>query len=126
MSVGAGLLLALGPGAVALPVAVPAGLFLGWLHERAVDSPAASARPGGARDRGAPRPRGAVGLGGFVVRELCVQFAVNLALLGVALVVLWPLGTLAWAVLAGTAFGSGLWAAVLIAPWFGVACWRTA
>ena len=82
VSVGAGLLLALGPGAVALPVAVPAGLFLGWLHERAVDSPAASARPGGARDRGAPRPRGAVGLGGFVVRELCVQFAVNLALLG--------------------------------------------
>jgi hypothetical protein len=121
VSVGAGLLLALGPGAVALPVAVPAGLFLGWLHERAVDSPLRRRRGRVALEIAARLGRGEpVGLGGFVVRELCVQFAANLALLGVALVVLKPLGTLAWAVLAGTAFGSGLWAAVLIAPWFGV------
>lgn len=120
VSAGAGLLLALGPGAVAIPVAVPAGLFLGWLHERAVDSPLRRRRGRVTLEIAARLGRGEpVLLGGFVARELFVQFAANLALLAAALVVMKPLGALAWEVLAETPLGSGLWAAVLIAPWFG-------
>ncbi|MBI4678903.1 MAG: PTS sugar transporter subunit IIC [Elusimicrobia bacterium] len=121
VSAGAGLLLALGPGAVGLPVAVPAGLFLGWLHERLVDSPLRRRRGRLAHSTAEALARGVdAPLGRMIAQELALQFVATWALLIAALVVLKPLGMRTWAVLSPTALGTGLWFAALAAPWFGM------
>ncbi|MFA6315791.1 MAG: PTS sugar transporter subunit IIC [Elusimicrobiota bacterium] len=121
VSAGGALLLALGPGAVALPVAVPAGLVLGRLHERLVDSPLRLRRGQIARRVAAALGRGEdVRLGGLAARALLLQFGATFVLLAAFLLALKPLGVLAWSSLDGTALKTGLWVALLIAPWSGL------
>ncbi|MBI5622486.1 MAG: PTS sugar transporter subunit IIC [Elusimicrobia bacterium] len=121
ISAGAGLLLALGPGAVALPVAVPAGLLLGRLHGPLVDAPLRRRRGRMAREVGETLARGEdVSLGLLAGRELLLQFLANLAMLLAVIVVVKPLGRLTWRVVEDTALGTGLWSAVLISPWAGL------
>lgn len=120
VSAGAAVLLALPPLAVGVPLAVPAGLLLGWAHERLVETSLRRRRGGLARSACQALVRGeSPALGGLVFRELVLQFAATLALLVAALVLLKPLGTLAWSRLSDTVFGRGLWMTVMAAPWFG-------
>ncbi|MBI5211483.1 MAG: PTS sugar transporter subunit IIC [Elusimicrobia bacterium] len=120
VSAGAGVLLAIGPQPLPVSLAVPAGLFLGWLHERLVDNPLRRRRGRMSRVVGAGIRRGAeVSLGGLVARELVIEFGATLALLLAALLALKPLGVQPWAAEARTVLGAGLWTALSLAPWFG-------
>jgi len=114
ISAGAALLFALGPAPLAIELALPAGLFMGWLY-RDVEAWTRRRRSALCRETAEN-----LNMGALITKGILIQTLATAAFLLAALWLMKPLMREAWA-WAPSSAREGLHAGFILAPWVGAA-----